>query len=111
MKLALLIEPDLRDAESLRKLLAGEGVESVLFISRESAAAEIEKPTHSYDFAIIAWDIEILRKCRKRWHDMPIATISDRGEQFLQAVAADFGADDYLQKPVDAERIRVCLGE
>jgi len=74
--------------------------------------AEAERP----DAAIIWWDIpgppfalHLLGYCRENLPQLPLVVVADALDPGMGVRAVKLGARDFLQKPLDAERLRTTL--
>lgn len=112
----LVVESSARDAERFRALLAKDGLE--VEVCETAADGERAITNHARDFAaaIILWEIpsppsgfELLVRCRQVSPTMPVVVMSGTLDVALAARASAVGARDFLEKPLDSERIRSCI--
>lgn len=87
--------------------VCGSGAEAESVISEANAA---------FAAALILWEIpgppfgfDLLMRCRQVWPEMPAVIVSGRLDASLAVRAAHLGASDFLEKPLDSERVLACL--
>ena len=51
--------------------------------------------------------LELLRRAKTRWPDLPLAMITAYGDPESRRLALEAGATDYLTKPLDFEDLKV----
>jgi len=114
----LVIDNSHRDAQRLQTLLAKEGVEIDICLSGGEAENALTSSVNGFAAAVILWDLtgpisgaDLLIKCRRLWPDMPVIVTSESLDASMATRANSFGARDFWEKPLDAERIRLCLRE
>jgi DNA-binding NtrC family response regulator len=116
MSKVLVVESSARDAERFQTLLANDGLE--VEVCETAANAESAITSHARDLAaaIILWEIpgppsgfELLARCRQVSPAMPVVVTSGTLDVALAARALALGAKDFLEKPLDSERIRSCI--
>ena len=113
----LVVENNTRDADRFRELLAREDLE--IAICRSGAEAEEMMASDGRDefaAAIILWEIPgppfgftLLTKWRQDWPAKPAVIVSGTLDATLATQAERLGAKDFLEKPLEAERVRSCL--
>src|ERR1700719_4168149 len=111
----LLVEDHAESRRSLQKLIERRGHEVVAVGSAEEAEAELAK--QPFPFVILDWmlpgksGVELCQELRARPKGdelfILLATARDETADLEQALQA--GANDYLTKPLDAERLNVRL--
>lgn len=117
MRKILIVESITRDAEQLEALLAGGGFE-ILQCESGAAAERVIVPDNQSDFAaaIIRWEIpepqigfRLLLRCRKVWPEVPVVIVSATLDAEMVTRAFALGARDFLEKPLEPERVRSCI--
>jgi two-component system, cell cycle sensor histidine kinase and response regulator CckA len=111
----LLVEDHSESRRALQKLIERRGHEVVAVESAEEAEVEIAK--HSFPFLILDWmlpgksGVELCRELRARSNGdqffILLSTARDHPADLEQALEA--GANDYLTKPLDPDRLNVRL--
>ncbi|SDU57939.1 response regulator transcription factor [Gordonia westfalica] len=100
---ALVVDDDIRAAETVRRMLVSDGwAVTVAFDGPEGLWRATEE---TYD--VIMLDImmpgmngyRVLQNLREREIWTPVLMLSAKGGEYDQAEALDYGADDYLVKP------------
>lgn len=116
MAKVLIADNSERDAERLRALLRQLGLTAEVCASGAEADRLIETSTDDYEGAMILWEIpgppsgfELLVRCRQRRPAMPVIVISGTLDATLAARAFALGARDFLEKPLDTERVKSCV--
>jgi DNA-binding NtrC family response regulator len=112
----LVVESSARDAERFRALLQKEGLEVELCGSGAEAERVITANQHECAAAIIVWEtagppfgFDLLARCRQIRPEMPVVVVSGMLDAALATRAFALGARDFLEKPLDAERVKHCL--
>ncbi len=113
MRKILVVESSARDAERLQALLTEEETE----ITRCGSGAEAERLlTAAFAAAFILWEIPgppfgftLLARCRHDWPEMPVVVVSGMLDAALATRAFALGARDFLEKPLESERVKSCL--
>lgn len=117
MRRILLVENVARDAERFEDLLASDEFELVR-CDGNAAAESLITPDNLGDFAaaFVPWEIHepqvgfrLLRHCQKLWPDVPVVIVSATLDVGMAARALTLGARDFLEKPVESERLKSCL--
>lgn len=105
-----------RDAQRFQSLLVREGVEVKICLSGAEAERSLTDTQEGFAAAVILWDLagtisgaDLMMQCRRLWSDMPIVVTSESLDASMAARAYAFGARDFLEKPLDSERIVSCL--
>jgi len=116
MQQFLVVDDSKRDSERFSSLLAKEGREAISCDTGTAAQQAIATHGQNLAAAIILWEIpgppfgfELLAMCRRVQEDMPVVIVSGMLDAALAARARILGARDFLEKPLDSERIRSCL--
>lgn len=99
----LVVEDDVRAAETVRRMLVSDGWSVV--IARDGAEG-LWQGTEN-DFDVIVLDImlpklngyQVIKELRSRGVWTPVLMLSAKDGEYDQAEALDYGADDYLVKP------------
>jgi DNA-binding NtrC family response regulator len=117
MSKILIVDHSTPDADLLRGLLAGAGAEVEVCLGSEAAWRFIHDCNDEYTAAFVLWDVrelafaEMLALLRRRWPEAAVIVMFEDLTAELATRASSMGARDVLEKPVDAERIRVSLRE
>lgn len=117
MSKILLVESDTHDADRFHTLLTNEGFEIVRYDSGAAAESAISSGRQKeFVAAIILWEIpgppfgfSLLAQCRQVWPDVPVVIVSGMLDARLATRAFALGASDFLEKPVESERVKSCL--
>jgi CheY-like chemotaxis protein/signal transduction histidine kinase len=112
----LLVDDDMRNTFALSKLLKKHGMNIVIADNGEMA---LEKLQSEKAIELVIMDImmpvmdgyEAMREMRSRkaWQNMPIIALTARAMPEEQERCMEAGANDYLVKPVDIERLLTLL--
>jgi DNA-binding NtrC family response regulator len=112
----LIVDNFKPDAERFRTILAREGAEVELCYSGAEAERVIRDPGQDLAAAIVLWEIpgppfgfDLLALCRQHWSAIPVVVASGTLDATLATRAYALGARDFLEKPLDSERVRSCL--
>jgi two-component system nitrogen regulation response regulator NtrX len=116
MAKVLIADNSERDAERLRTLLCQLDLTAEVCASGAEAEELIEAGTGDLAAAIILWEIpgppsgfELLTRCRQRMPATPVVVVSGTLDAALAARAHALGAQDFLEKPLDTERVKSCV--
>ena len=116
MPKVIIVDNSTRDAERAGKLLARDGAEAELCHSAAAAAQLLANKSEGFAAVFILWELagppfgaELLVLCRTRWPQMPVVVMSGSLDASLATRAFALGARDFLEKPVEEERLRSCL--
>lgn len=112
----MLVDDDMRNTFALSKLLKKHGMNVVIADNGEMA---LEKLAQENAVELVIMDImmpvmdgyQAMREIRKRkvWQDLPIIALTARAMPEEQERCMEAGANDYLVKPVDIERLLTLL--
>jgi CheY-like chemotaxis protein len=112
----LLVDDDMRNTFALSKLLKKHGMNVVIADNGEMA---LEKLRSEKAIELVIMDImmpvmdgyQAMREIRshKAWQDMPVIALTARAMPEEQERCMEAGANDYLVKPVDIERLLTLL--
>jgi DNA-binding NtrC family response regulator len=113
----LLVENNEHDAGRIRVLIANEEFEVVHCWSGAEAESILSaRNQEEFAAAIISWEIpgppfgfSLLVKCRQAWPAMPVIIVSGMLDARLATRAFALGASDFLEKPIESERVKSCL--
>lgn len=116
MKQILIIEDDENLGKSLKKIVEGEGFNTILATSLISAKAELSK---DIDVIVLDWmlpdgqGIDFLKEIRARHIVIPVIMLTARTDLIDKVLGLETGASDYMTKPFESReliaRIRVQL--
>lgn len=116
MHKVLVIDSPARDAERFGRILAKDGWEAGVCSTGAEAERVIAKADEGYAAAVILWEIpgppfgfDLLTQCKQVWPEMPAVVVSGRLDAGLAVRAVHLGASDFLEKPLDSERVLACL--
>jgi CheY-like chemotaxis protein len=108
----LLVDDDLRNTFALSKILKKEGLNVVIADNGQMA---LDKLKQSGNVELVIMDImmpimdgyQAMRRIRaeKAWQKLPIIALTARAMPEEQEKCMEAGANDYLTKPVDLERL------
>jgi two-component system nitrogen regulation response regulator GlnG len=117
MRRILLVESVADDAESFKEFVGGDEF-VVVWCDSAPAAERLITPGAQDQFAaaFIRWEIlepqlgfRLLLLCRKAWPDVPVVVVSATLDAGMVTRSYALGARDFLEKPLDPERVRSCL--
>ena len=104
------------DDPIIMTVLSGILSESGYTVACASGGTEALRMLSQESFSCVLMDLymddisglDVLMEVRQTWDSqtLPILMISSEDDDFSAAVARDFGANDYLKKPIDAESLR-----
>ena len=116
MSKILVVDNSLLDTQRLQHLLAKEGLTSEVYLSGAEANDALYERAEGFLAAFILWDLagrvsgfDLLIKCHRIWPAMPIVVMSSTLDAAMASCAVALGARDFLEKPLDSERITSCL--
>jgi CheY-like chemotaxis protein len=112
----MVVDDDMRNTFALSKLLKKHGMNVVI---AENGQMALDMLNEQKNIELIIMDImmpvmdgyQAMRKIRMRkaWQSIPIVALTARAMPEEQERCMDAGADDYLLKPVDIERLLTLL--
>jgi signal transduction histidine kinase/DNA-binding response OmpR family regulator len=115
-KRILLIDDDMRNIFALAKILRDKGMNTV---KAEDGAAALTILTEEQTFDLVLMDImmpvmdgyETIQKIREQpqWRDLPIIALTAKAMKDDRSRCLAAGANDYLTKPVDVDRLLALL--
>lgn len=117
MRKVLVVESDPYDADRFQSLLANDDFEIVRCDSGVAAErAIVSKQKEEFAAVILLWEIpgppfgfSLLGRCRQLWPETPVVIVSDRLDAALATRAHLLGARDFLEKPLESERVKSSL--
>jgi DNA-binding NtrC family response regulator len=96
--------------------LEKQGIEIELCASLVEASLALDLRVESLDGVLLAWDtkspldgFDLLLKCKQLRPSLPVVVVSNTLDVSLATRAFVLGARDFLEKPIDAERLKSCL--
>ena len=111
-KKVLIVDDDMRNVFALTTILEDKNMEVVIGENGEEALTKLQQ--HD-DIALVLMDImmpgmdgyEAIRKIRQqpRYHKLPIIALTAKAMKGDKAKCIEAGANDYLSKPVDIEKL------
>jgi DNA-binding NtrC family response regulator len=108
-----VVDDDLRLGTVLKTLLGDAGYDSQCFPDGESVLREMAgaKPDIVLlDFMLPGIDgVEVLRKMREQSADLPVIMMSGQGTIRAAVNSIQLGAYDFLEKPLDADRLKLSV--
>ncbi|MFZ6029535.1 MAG: response regulator, partial [Chloroflexota bacterium] len=114
-KQILIVDDDARNAFALSRLLSEKGVKMHIAPNATRALEDIENPEKLPEVHLILTDImmpgmdgyEFIRALRQqpRFRNLPILALTAKAMMGDREKCIDAGADDYLAKPIDPERL------
>jgi len=112
----LIVDNSTRDARRFCELLAEDQRSAIVCDSGSAAERAINEHSHELVAAIILSEIpgppfgfELLAMCRRTSAQMPVVIVSGMLDAAIAVRAKILGARDFLEKPLDSERVRSCL--
>lgn len=116
MNKVLIIDSSARDAQRFQNILAREGVEADVCLSGADAEHALESGAEGFAAVFVLWNLpgavsgfEMLTHCRHLWPELPVVIISDALDATMATRAFALGARDFLEKPLDSERVVSCI--
>jgi DNA-binding NtrC family response regulator len=116
MAKVLVVDNSRLEGDRIKRLLAQQGLEGEICLNGGEAQRMIESRKGGFEAALILWDIagppsgfELLALCTQRAPAMPTIVMSGSLDATLAARAFALGAKDFLEKPLDSERLKSCL--
>ncbi|MGB5686201.1 MAG: response regulator, partial [Candidatus Electrothrix sp.] len=115
-KRILLVDDDMRNLFALAKVLGDKGMQTV---KAEDGAASLAALEQQEAFDLVLMDImmpvmdgyEAIEKIRSQpqWKDLPIIALTAKAMKDDRSRCLSVGANDYLAKPVDVDRLLALL--
>lgn len=116
MSTVLVADNSPREGERIKGLLRAEGLDARVCLHGAEAERLIEAGAGDFAAAMILWDVpgppsgfELLARCRQLLPAVPVVIMSGTLDATLAARAYALGARDFLEKPLDSERVKSCL--
>lgn len=116
MRSVLIADDSARDAEYFRALIEAAGLNAELSGSGREAADRLEHERQDWAALIILWEIpgppfgpELLARSRRLLPGVPVVVVSSALDATLATRAYALGAKDFLEKPLDLQRVKSCL--
>jgi two-component system, NtrC family, response regulator AtoC len=116
MRRILVADDSSRDAQRFRAQIEAAGFTAELCASGAEAAALMEDEAGDRAALVILWEIpgppfgpELLARSRRLLPGVPVVVVSSALDATLATRAFALGARDFLQKPLDIERVKSCL--
>ena len=117
MRKILLVESFGRDAERFKALLATDGFEIVRCDSGAAAERFIaSEDPNDFAAAVLRWELpepqggfRLLLCCRKSWPTVPVVIVGATLDADMVTRAHALGARDFLEKPLEPERVKSCI--
>ncbi len=112
----LLVDDDMRNTYALSKLLTKHGM-NVLIADNGQTALQTLKEQKNIELVIMDIMMPVMDgyqamreiRGRKAWQDLPIIALTARAMPEEQERCMEAGANDYLVKPVDIDRLLTLL--
>lgn len=107
----LIVDDEVGFADVLRKRMSRRGVDATPAASGEEAVQILRKS--DFDVAIVDLKLEgmdgleILKVFKLMAPEMPVLMLTGHGSEDARNVALKYGADGYLSKPIDFERLLI----
>ena len=114
-RVVLCVDDDPDYLEVVRRMVAGPGVESIGAGSAEEALELIER--QRIDAIVTDLNlperngVELIQTLRGAGNNVPVLVLTGEGSVNSAVEALKHGAADFLQKPIDAQRLRGLVGE
>jgi DNA-binding NtrC family response regulator len=116
MRRILVADSSPRDAQRFRALIEDAGLSAELCSSGADMAHHLEDERRDWAAIIIFWEIpgppfgpELLGRARGLMPDVPLVVVSSALDATLATRAYKLGARDFLEKPLDMQRVKSCL--
>jgi DNA-binding NtrC family response regulator len=111
--LVFVIDDEPLVAKALSGMVRQAGCEATVFATGPAALAalnEVRPQLVTLDLAMPEMDgLEVLRRIREVAPDLPVVMVSGKGTIRAAVSALKFGAFDFLEKPVDQDRLEAAL--
>jgi len=112
----ILIADEPRDTERIRSVLENDEISVVACHSGAEAAACLHKAEQDWVALIILWELlgppsgaELLLRAKTLLPEVPVVVVSNALDIELAARAYALGARDFLETPLDLERVKASL--
>lgn len=117
MKRKIIVADDSeRDAQRFRSIIERVGLHAEVCASGAELASYLEGQVEDVVGLFILWELpgppfgsEVLLRSRRKFPEIPVVVVSNALDASLAARANSLGAYDFLEKPLDPERVKVCL--
>ena len=116
MAKVLIIDDSIRDADRASIHLSKDGAEVEICHTGNVADQILAARGNEFAAVLVVWELpgiptafDLLSNCRQRWPELPVVVLSGVLDVSLAARAHTLGAKDFLEKPLDSERLRSCL--
>jgi DNA-binding NtrC family response regulator len=116
MRKIFIVDNSVRDTQRFSDLLALENLAVEVSVSGEQAQKLLRENSQGFEAAFILWDLpgkvsgyDLMVICRQRWPEMPIVMMCSALDAAMATQASALGAKDFLEKPLESERIRSCV--
>lgn len=116
MRRILVADDSPRDAQRVRELIEAAGFKAEVCGSGGEAVSLLEDGAEGWAALVILWEIQgapfgsgLLARSRATLPEVPVVIVSSVLDATLATRAYALGAHDFLQKPLDMERVKSCL--
>lgn len=117
MKRTILIADDsTRDQQRFRSVVEDAGFEAETCSSGEEIDKFLNYHLNTLAAIFLLWEIpgppfstELLIRFRRSIPEVPVVVVSNSFDASVAIQAAAFGARDFLEKPLDLQRVKLCL--
>jgi DNA-binding NtrC family response regulator len=117
MQTILVAHDSSRDAVRLSEFIKDTGLKAELCSSGFELAGNLEKKIRTWAAIMFFWELpgppfgpELLGRCRSQLPGIPLIVVNDTLDASLATRAFALGASDFLQTPLEPERVTSCLG-
>lgn len=116
MRRILVADDSPRDAQRFRALIEAAGFTAELCGSGGEVVSRMDGGLADWAAVIVLWEIpgppfgfELLTRARRSLPGVPVVVVSSALDATLATRAYALGARDFLEKPLDAQRVKSCL--